>query len=198
MVETSETRGRPHMAKPTALRTDALDLFLRRGYDVVTMADIAREVGVSVRTLHRYFPSKADIVWGGLDGAANALSRALELAHPSQPLIAVFISAVTKVFDEEAERETFARARLRIIATTPSLAAAHPAAYRRWREETTFFVARRLNLSPMDLVPRAIAAALQATIAEALLCWAVRDDESEPTRDVEHALAELRLLSIGG
>src|ERR1700759_1855624 len=42
----------------------ALELFAEQGYPDVTMDDIAEELGVSARTLFRYFPSKEDIVLG--------------------------------------------------------------------------------------------------------------------------------------
>jgi AcrR family transcriptional regulator len=42
----------------------ALELFAELGYPDVTMDDIAEELGVSARTLFRYFPSKEEILLG--------------------------------------------------------------------------------------------------------------------------------------
>jgi AcrR family transcriptional regulator len=42
----------------------ALELFADQGYPDVTMDDIAGELGVSARTLFRYFPSKEEILLG--------------------------------------------------------------------------------------------------------------------------------------
>jgi AcrR family transcriptional regulator len=42
----------------------ALELFAEQGYPEVTMDDIAEELGVSARTLFRYFPSKEEILLG--------------------------------------------------------------------------------------------------------------------------------------
>ena len=60
----SETRrpGRPASADHGQLRIQMLQVILRDGYEHVTMAQLAAEAGISVRTLHRHFPSKADIV----------------------------------------------------------------------------------------------------------------------------------------
>jgi len=61
-------RGRP--AGPTAQGTAARDrlyatatqLIAARGYEATTLRDIAREAGVSVGLLYRYFPSKQAVV----------------------------------------------------------------------------------------------------------------------------------------
>jgi len=61
-------RGRP--AGPTAQGTAARDrlyatatqLIAARGYEATTLRDIAKEAGVSVGLLYRYFPSKQAVV----------------------------------------------------------------------------------------------------------------------------------------
>lgn len=45
-----------------ALADAAVAMFTERGYDDVTMAEVAAQAGVSRRTAFRYFPSKEDLV----------------------------------------------------------------------------------------------------------------------------------------
>ena len=59
--------GRPRTISPDVVSLVALRLFDERGFDAVSMDDIAREAGVSRRSLFRLFPSKQSLVWGGLD-----------------------------------------------------------------------------------------------------------------------------------
>ncbi len=71
--------------KKAQTRTDiaeaALRLAIERGYDAITVADIADAAGVSRRTVSNYFPTKADCLGGLVEGRfVTAISR--ELLNP--------------------------------------------------------------------------------------------------------------------
>ena len=51
----------------------ALRLFEQKGFEAVTMEDVAKAASVSRRTLFRHFPSKADLVWAGTDEVLGVL-----------------------------------------------------------------------------------------------------------------------------
>jgi AcrR family transcriptional regulator len=48
----------------TAIADAALPLFLERGFDQVTVAEVARHAGVSTNTVFNYFPTKEDLFFG--------------------------------------------------------------------------------------------------------------------------------------
>ncbi|AQR60410.1 hypothetical protein BZG35_01110 [Brevundimonas sp. LM2] len=50
-----------------AIRDAALELFHERGFDSVTTTDVARQAGVTQRTLFRYFETKEALLFDGLD-----------------------------------------------------------------------------------------------------------------------------------
>lgn len=52
-------------------------LFAERGYDNVTVAEIADTANISVKTLFVYFDSKEDLVFGGEDETRDALLEAI-------------------------------------------------------------------------------------------------------------------------
>ena len=188
-------RGRPRLADVEEIRLKAIEVLLERGYTSVSMERIATEVGLSVRTLHRYFPTKADIVWGGIEGALDALSTALSQADQREPVMQAVTEAVIAVFDQAPERLSTDRARIRLIAITPELEAARPETYRRWREHTIDYIARRLGTSSQGLIPRAAGAALHVAIMEALAWWAVHTSDESPTEAIAHALQGLAVLA---
>ena len=73
--------GRPATIDPDAVARIALRLFAERGYEQTSMEDIAGAAGIGRKSLYRYFASKADLVWGGIEPVAEAAGRALDGAR---------------------------------------------------------------------------------------------------------------------
>ncbi|APE34687.1 hypothetical protein BOX37_12795 [Nocardia mangyaensis] len=101
----------------------ALALFVERGYDAVTMEQVAESVGMSRRTLHRYFTSKDNILLGKYDALGETfadLLRARPLHEPVwESLHQVFSFSVDQSGDEELARRDAALTR--IIGASPAL-----------------------------------------------------------------------------
>ncbi|MEU3527265.1 TetR/AcrR family transcriptional regulator [Streptomyces sp. NPDC038707] len=53
----------------------ATGLFLERGFEAVTVAEIAEAANVSVNTVYNYFPAKEDLFFDRSAGVADRLSR---------------------------------------------------------------------------------------------------------------------------
>ncbi|MFJ6747324.1 MULTISPECIES: TetR/AcrR family transcriptional regulator [unclassified Streptomyces] len=53
----------------------ATGLFLERGFDAVTVAEIAEACEVSVNTVYNYFPAKEDLFFDRSEGVVERLSR---------------------------------------------------------------------------------------------------------------------------
>jgi AcrR family transcriptional regulator len=74
-------RGRPPGQTPQGvaarerLYATALELIAARGYAATTLRDVAREAGVSVGLLYRYFPSKQAVVIALYDELSSAYAR---------------------------------------------------------------------------------------------------------------------------
>jgi len=60
-------------------------LFTRHAYDEISMAQIAREAGISKALLYHYFPSKRQLFETALTAAADDLQRRTEGVDPSLP-----------------------------------------------------------------------------------------------------------------
>ncbi|NUR85003.1 MAG: TetR/AcrR family transcriptional regulator [Nonomuraea sp.] len=55
----------------------AMRLFIERGFDAVTIADVAREADVAVQTVFNHFPSKEDLFFQERDGYVGLPSAAV-------------------------------------------------------------------------------------------------------------------------
>lgn len=60
-MTTSDRRARKKAGTRRAIADAALPLFLDRGFDAVTLAEIADAADVSVKTIHNHFGSKEDV-----------------------------------------------------------------------------------------------------------------------------------------
>ncbi len=73
----SESRGRPRASSREVLAEAACELFLEQGYGATSVSDITRRAGVSRSSFFNYFPTKADVLWGGFDERITALGERL-------------------------------------------------------------------------------------------------------------------------
>jgi AcrR family transcriptional regulator len=104
------------------LRTAALDLFLERGFEKTTTADIAAAAGLTERSFFRHFADKREVLFSGqevleqifLDGVAAAPSDAGPLA-----LVSAALEAITSFFPDE--RREHSRRRQAVIDAYPAL-----------------------------------------------------------------------------
>jgi len=176
------------------MRVHLLAEIERRGYENVTMTDLAAAVQVSARTLHRYFPAKADIVWGGIDTSIDVLREGLRAIPTRAPLLDSVASVVRAVLDRNAEDLATMRARLRLIARSPELRSRRADTFDGWRDELTTLVADRWGESVDSLVAIATGAALHAAVTSAVMWWATQDAGGDPGQGVDAALEGIRRL----
>src|SRR3954469_7431369 len=165
------SRGRPVATSHAQIEAGAFRLFAVRGFDAVTMSDIAAEVGVGRRTLFRYFESKNDIPWGQFDRTLDGF-RALLAEMPRElPLpVAVHRAAQRSTESPPAGRPSH-RERMRLILETPALQAHSVLRYAAWRAVIAEYVARRLGRPPGDLVPRTVGNVCLAMAISAYEAW---------------------------
>lgn len=171
------------------IRTAAIGLFELRGYDGATVDAIARAAEVSLPTLFRYFPSKADLLMDRDEALVDRFEQCLREAAPGASLLDVLRTAVltggVAVGDSPLGR---VRARL----------AAHPELRRRQLDlddrairRVAAAIARGLALEPTDPRPRVVAAALHALVRSTLETWAAAPAGRSLTEAIDAAIDAL-------
>jgi mycofactocin system transcriptional regulator len=168
-------------------------MFAEAGFDETTVDDIAEALGVSRRTLFRYFASKNDMVWGDFDSVLARLRRCLGATGADEPLHDALREAVVESNRYEEEQLPELRIRMRLITGVPALQAHSTLRYAEWRAVIADFVAGRLGCETGDLIPQAVAHAALGTSMAAFLVW-VDDPSSDLVQNLDDAY---RLLGSG-
>lgn len=171
----STARGRPVATSHGAIEQAAFRLFAKRGFEGTTMDAIADEVGVSKRTLFRYYPSKNDIPWGQFAWTLANFGKALDEMPLDIPVHEAVHRGVLRFNAFPADAEPSHRDRMRLILTTPELQAHSVHQYAAWRQVIAEYVARRLDCDPTDMTPRLVG---QVSLALALTAYDTWLDDS--------------------
>ena len=70
-------------------------LFLERGFEAVTVDEVAREADVSRKTVFNYFPTKEDLFYSRMELFQEQLLDAIRTRTPGETILAAFARFVT-------------------------------------------------------------------------------------------------------
>lgn len=185
------SRGRPVATSHAQIEDAAFRLFAERGFESVTMADIAAEVGVGRRTLFRYFESKNDIPWGQFDRTLDGFREILAETPDDLPLADAVQRAVLRFNEYPAESTPPHRERMRLILETPTLQAHSVLRYTEWRTVIAEYVAARRGEQPTDPLPETVSQVCLALALSAYVLW-LRDPGPSLDERLTAAMADLR------
>jgi AcrR family transcriptional regulator len=157
-------RERKKQLTRDAIAQTAMALFVERGFDAVTVAEIARAADVAEKTVFNYFPAKEDLVFvAGADRRA-ALLDALRSHAPGESLVAPFRAQTLAFLD------LVAKGPVEEIVAVPRLVAASTTLRNRlflgWEQEAaelTPVLAGAAGVPEDDLVAAVVARALAWT-----------------------------------
>jgi AcrR family transcriptional regulator len=100
----------------------ALELTAARGYDAVTVAEIAAAAGVTERTFYRYFPDKADALFPESENLLEHLTAVTtEAADAGCPPLEAALAAVRRLAGAAFEEPERVRLSAQVIPTIPAL-----------------------------------------------------------------------------
>jgi AcrR family transcriptional regulator len=136
-------------------------LFIGQGFEETTLEQIAAAVGMSTRSVSRYFPSKEDMVVGRLLGVGDDVAAALEDRPPEEEPW----EALRRALEPAVRSINEAPVRADVIARTPSL---HAAMLQKQAYWTELLVPRLATRLPGSAASRQLKA--HALVAAALSC----------------------------
>ncbi|GHJ36075.1 TetR/AcrR family transcriptional regulator [Streptomyces sp. TS71-3] len=141
----------------------ATGLFLERGFDAVTVAEVAEAADVSVNTVYNYFPAKEDLFLDRMSGVVDRLSRWVRGRDPGESAVGAVLRELREEVESVSPRvglfEGYERF-MRVVHDSPTLRS------RLWVVGQTVFenVERTLReetgADPDDLMPTLVAGQL--------------------------------------
>jgi AcrR family transcriptional regulator len=171
----------------------ALQLLASKGFDAVTVDEIAVTAGVSKRTFFRYFASKEDVVVQFLTDLGAGMHAELA-ARPARerPSVALRHTIAVPVA-ACADRTDHADRALRVVQLimgTPALRARFLERRAQWRDDLAAELARRLGLDPsIDLYPQLAADMALAALDTVLQRWSSSGAAADPDDLTDRAFA---------
>ncbi|MCE0540841.1 TetR family transcriptional regulator [Kineosporia rhizophila] len=169
--------GRPATTSARALADVAQRLFLERGFEEVSVEDIAAAAGISRRTFFRYFSTKSDVLWVETAAENQQFTELLAAAEEHRPYDEVLSRAALTVhrITTPAKRE-WALHRAQLVFSTPAVQAQLWGAFEGWRSAGRAFAARQTGHAEDGFFPVAVGQALVAAMLTGHQYWVGHPD----------------------
>ncbi len=160
-------RERKKRATREAIAATARRLFAERGFDAVTVAEIAVAADVSEKTVFNHFATKEDLVFAGGETRLAELQAAIARRPPGTSVLDVFrassaamLEAIAAGTDETGDRLVVPR----IVRDSPALQERLAAGWAREADALVAAVAEATGADDDDLVPAVVARTLAWTL----------------------------------
>jgi AcrR family transcriptional regulator len=147
-----------------AIADAARRLFLERGFDHVTVAEVAEAADVSEATVFNYFPTKEDLAYHRMEDFEEEMLESIRNREPGTSVVDAFGSFVLEPRGFLKEGNDGPRVDPRAVTTmftdSPALLARERQIFDRYAERLVPVIAKERGARPDDLEPLVIARAL--------------------------------------
>jgi len=167
----------------------ALELFIERGFDEVTVAEIAASAGMAASTVYRYFSTKeAILLWDEHDHAIDkALTQRLRRQPPFEAVRDALIETLGDRYDNDDRSQL---RRIQFIYATEQVHAAAVEADLRDRQKLTAAIEGRLS-KPNKSAAAVIAGSALLAVDVAMERWQENDGRQPLAKLLEGVFDQL-------
>ncbi len=167
----SKIKARKQQVVRDALSDAAAELFHARGFEAITVEEIARAAGVSRRTFFRYYDSKEDVMVERLDRDGERLLAELAARPPDElPLVAIR-NALIPAIEFGLQEPDLVRDATRLLRETSALRRALMEHRSRLEERIAALMMQRLGTTIDDNTPMLLAFLTRALNDTAFNAW---------------------------
>ncbi|MGH8877316.1 MAG: TetR/AcrR family transcriptional regulator [Stackebrandtia sp.] len=154
-------RARKKLAARKAIAATARRLFAERGFDSVTVAEVAAAADVSEKTVFNHFPTKEDLAFADREDGLKQLIADITERPPDVGVLEVFRALTTSMIDNfvvPGNKELLAVAK--ILRHSPALQERLTAGWESGAAGVTAAIAETTGAADDDLVPGIVARTL--------------------------------------
>jgi AcrR family transcriptional regulator len=193
MMNTQSTlRERTRRAVQKEIGDAAFTLFAARGYDATTIDDIAAAVGMSPRSVFRYFATKEEILVGKLDLGADDMLDILRARPAGEPAW----TSLRRLFDivGTPDQQEALKPIQRVVFETPALLAVYLQKLHSIQDAIVAALMDRAEAAgtpyaPDDPAPRALTAAAFGCLVAAQHAWMAPATNDSLATYIDRAMA---------
>jgi AcrR family transcriptional regulator len=137
-------------------------LFAERGFDAVTVAEVASAADVSQGTVFNYFPAKEDLFFSSMEAFEARLVDGVRERPPGESVLSAFRRLVLDGLDQLAsdDRADLIATAARIISAAPSLQAREREVVALYTDSLAALIAEEMGAESGDVESWAVANAL--------------------------------------
>jgi AcrR family transcriptional regulator len=99
-VDVTSRRDRKKQQTRAAIGDAAMRLFLSRGFDAVTIADVAKDADVAVQTVFNHFPTKEDLFFQERESYVSLPSRAVRDRPDGEAVAEALANGYLRLLDD--------------------------------------------------------------------------------------------------
>src|ERR1700754_599367 len=192
MPPSSRLRQVTRRAVQAEIADTAMRLFIERGYDQTTVDHIAAAVGMSERSVFRYFGTKEDIVVGSMAQVGAEIAQALPARPADEPPWEALRRALDGPLAALENDGGLALARSTLLASTPALRAAQTQKHVQWNDDLVPALVDRFTGPTAALQARAVVGAALACLDVAVEEWTRSNGAESLERLLDEAIAAAR------
>jgi AcrR family transcriptional regulator len=164
-------KSRKQQVVRDALSAAAVELFLTRGFEAVTVEEIARTAGVSRRTFFRYYESKEDVMAERTDRLGEQLLAELAARPLNEPPLLAIRNALVPAIEYGLAEPDLVRDTIRLLRETSALRRAVMERRNRLEERIAALMVRRMGATSHDNTPMLLAFLTRALYDTAFNAW---------------------------
>ncbi len=164
-------KARKQQVVREALSAAAAELFRARGFEAVTVEEIATTAGVSRRTFFRYYESKEDVMVERFDRDGERLLAELAARPLAEPPLLAIRNALIPAIEYGLQDSELVREATRLLRETSTLRRALMEHRNRLEERIAALMIQRLGTTSEDNTPMLLAFLTRALNDTAFNAW---------------------------